>query len=53
MRLRSKLPVPCGAPIEIEINKTVAYGSVCRCETEQDSYELGVQVSEVAPVPKS
>ena len=45
MRLRSKLPVPCGAPVEIEVNATVAHGSVCRCEPKQGSYELGVQVS--------
>ena len=49
MRLHSKLPVPCGTPIEIELNHTVARGSVCRCNPVQDFYELGVQVSETAP----
>jgi hypothetical protein len=49
MRLRSKLPVPCGARIQIEVNQTVAHGSVCRCEADQDSYELGVQIEEIAP----
>ncbi len=55
MRLHSKLPVPCGTPIEIEVevNHTVARGSVCRCKPKQGSYELGVQVSETAPAPKS
>jgi hypothetical protein len=45
MRLYSRLPVPCGTLIEIELNKTLARGNVCRCEPKQNSYELGVQVS--------
>lgn len=45
MGLRSGLPVPCGAQIEIKVGQTVARGSVCRCEPVEDSYELGVQVS--------
>jgi PilZ domain len=49
MRLHSRLPVPCGTHIEIELSSTVARGSVCRCEPGQDSYELGVQISETAP----
>jgi hypothetical protein len=53
MRLHSKLPVPCGTPIEIEVNDTVARGSVCRCKPEQGSYELGVEVSETVPAPKA
>ncbi len=53
MCLRSKLPVPCGTPIEVELNNAVSHGSVCRCDPEQDSYELGIQVSETAPAPKS
>jgi PilZ domain len=53
MRLRSKLPVPCGTPIEIEVNNTVASGSVSRCTPEEGSYELGVQVSETASAPKA
>ena len=47
MRLRTKLPVPCGTPIDIELNGTVAHGSVCRCEPEEDSYEVGVQISAI------
>jgi len=46
MRLRSKLPVPCGAAIEIEVSGTVSRGNVCRCEVEDDSYQLGVQFAE-------
>jgi hypothetical protein len=49
MRLHSKLPVPCGTSIEIAVNNTVAYGVVCRCKGEHNSYELGVQVSEITP----
>ncbi len=45
MRLRSQLPVPCGAPVEVEVNHTLSHGRVCRCEPKQHSYELGVQVS--------
>lgn len=45
MRLRSKLPVPCGVPIEIESGHLRAHGSVIRCEQEADAYELGVLVS--------
>jgi PilZ domain len=52
MRLRSKLPVPCGAVIQVEVNHSVAHGSVCRCEADQDSYQLGIQVAETAPVLK-
>jgi hypothetical protein len=49
MRLRSHLPIPCGAPIEIEVSHAVSHGSVCRCKPEQGSYELGVRVSETGP----
>ena len=45
LRLRIDLPLPCGAPIEIEWDHLLAHGKVCRCEPEQDSYELGVQVA--------
>jgi len=51
MRLRSELPMPCGASVEIEVNGAVSRGRVCRCESGQDSYELGVQVSETGAAP--
>lgn len=51
LRLRSRLPVPCGADIEIETNETIARGHVCRCEPDEDAYELGIQITETAPVP--
>jgi hypothetical protein len=53
MRLRSKLPAPCGASIEIEVNDTVTHGKVCRCDPKQGFYELGVQVSMTVAASKS
>jgi PilZ domain len=53
MRLRSKLPTPCGASVEIEVNGTVAHGTVCRCEAKQGFYELGVQLSKITPALKA
>jgi hypothetical protein len=49
-RLRISLPLPCGAPIEIEWDHSLARGKVCRCELAEDCYELGIQVSETGPV---
>jgi hypothetical protein len=46
MRLRTSLPVPCGTSIEIETQEMLALGSVCRCEPDNGSYTLGVQISE-------
>jgi PilZ domain-containing protein len=46
MRLRTSLPVPCGTPIEIEAQETLILGSVCRCEPDNGSYTIGVQISE-------
>jgi len=45
LRLRIDLPVPCGAQIDIEWDHLLAHGKVCRCEPEQGSYELGVQIA--------
>jgi hypothetical protein len=50
MRLESTLPSPCGALIEIETNRTVSRGTVCRCNEQNSSFEVGVQVSETDPV---
>jgi len=47
MCLGSKLPVPCGTLVEIEVADTLAFGEICRCESGQDSYQLGVQVSAI------
>ena len=43
MRLRTKSEVPCGATVEITVKGTVARGSVCRCEPDDGSYEVGIQ----------
>jgi hypothetical protein len=51
MRIRSKFPIPCGALIEIEANQTVSRGTVCRCDEQGLSYEVGIEVSESAPAP--
>jgi hypothetical protein len=53
MRLRSSVPVPCGVQVSIEVNDTVATGSVFRCDFKEDSYELGIKVSETAPALKA
>jgi hypothetical protein len=53
MCLRSQLPVPCGALVSIELNDTVATGSVFRCVPKEDFYELGVKVLETAPALKA
>jgi hypothetical protein len=54
MRLRSKLPVPLGAEIEIDANSTMVLGNVVRCEPtdepEKKGYELGVQVTEITAI---
>ena len=46
MRILSKFPIPCGALLEIEANRTVSRGTVCRCNEQGLSYEVGIQVSE-------
>src|SRR5579859_7230640 len=46
MLLRTALPVPCGMPVEIEARETLALGSVCRCEPDNGSYMIGVEISE-------
>jgi PilZ domain len=50
LRLRLDLPLPCGAPIEIEWDHSLSRGIICRCEIEEESYEIGIQVSETGPI---
>jgi len=50
MSLRTALPVPCGSPVEIEVSKTLALGSVYRCEPGDGSYTLGVEISETGRI---
>ena len=47
MRLRSKLPVPCGAQVEIDANSTLVLGQICRCEPAKKGFELGVQIQKI------
>lgn len=49
MHLHTVLPMPCGARVKIELNGTVAVGTICRCEPEGNAYDIGVEVSETAP----
>ena len=49
MRIRTTFPIPCGALVEVEANQIVSRGSVCRCNEQGPSYEVGIQVSETAP----
>ena len=44
MRLRTPLPVPCGAPVEICTNETLAHGAVSRCKPDNVSYTVGIRV---------
>jgi PilZ domain-containing protein len=53
MRLRTSLPVPCGTSIEIETQEMLALGSVCRCEPDNGSYTIGVQISETGAPPRT
>ena len=46
MRLRLHLPLPCGSPIEVEVNDTVTRSNVCRCQPHDGSFEVGVRVAE-------
>jgi len=49
MRLRSKLPVACGAPIEIKVRDTVVLGSVHRRVPSLDYYEIAVLIHAISP----
>jgi hypothetical protein len=52
-RFKPNQAVPCGALVSIELNDTVATGSVFRCVPKEDFYELGVKVLETAPALKA
>jgi hypothetical protein len=49
MRLRSLLPLACGALVEIQLDHYTARGTICRCQPEHDGYELSVQVAQTTP----
>jgi len=47
MRLRLTMPVPCGAPVEVDDSHMMLLGEVCRCVAEHDGYyTVGLRVFE-------
>lgn len=47
MRLRTRVPVPCGAPVEINDHRLLLLGEVCRCVEDSDgTYTVGLRVFE-------
>ena len=47
MRLRMRVPVPCGAPVEVDDHHLMLLGEICRCVQEQDgTYCVGLRVFE-------
>jgi hypothetical protein len=47
MRLRTKVPVPCGAPVEVDDCRLLLLGEICRCTQDPDgSYTVGLRVFE-------
>jgi hypothetical protein len=44
-RLRTPMPVACGTAVEIHTSETLTSGTVCRCEPDNVSYTVGVQLS--------
>ena len=53
MRLRCKLPVPCGAQIAVDANSTLVLANVVRCEPAKNDYELGVQVTQITAISEA
>jgi PilZ domain-containing protein len=48
MRLRMKVPVPCGAPVEVDDQHLTLLGEICRCVQDPDgSYTVGLRVIEM------
>jgi hypothetical protein len=49
IRLRMAVPVPCGAPVEVNDGHLILAGEVCRCGHEPDGkYAVGLRISEIA-----
>ena len=47
MRLHMRVPVPCGAPVEVADRHLTLLGEICRCVREQDgTYTVGLRVFE-------
>ena len=45
LRLRTPVPVPCGAQVKIDGPNALLLGEVCRCEPGRGAYILGVHLS--------
>ena len=47
IRLRTRVPVPCGAPVEIDDRGLLLLGEICRCVQDCDgAYTVGLRVLE-------
>ena len=47
MRLQARVPVPCGAPVEVADGHLLLLGEVCRCGKESDgTYTVGLRIFE-------
>jgi hypothetical protein len=49
MRLRGKLPLACGALVEVDFDHSTARGTVCQCKPDREYFELAVEVSQTTP----
>jgi hypothetical protein len=49
MRLRGKLPLACGALVEVDLDHSTARGTVCQCKADREYFELAVEVSQTTP----
>lgn len=46
-QLRTPAPVPCGSRVKIDSDNAALLGVVCRCDSDDGAYRVGVQL--VAP----
>ncbi|MGA3190340.1 MAG: PilZ domain-containing protein [Bryobacteraceae bacterium] len=42
LRLRTPNPMPCGSPVKVESGRLVMLAEVCRCESDGDSFIVGL-----------
>lgn len=45
LRLRTPLPMPCGAMVRVDASEMLMLGEVCRCDPERDAYVVGIELS--------
>ena len=47
IRLRTRVPVPCGASVEVDDRRLLLLGEICRCVQDSDgTYTVGLRVLE-------